>query len=81
MIITNPNKMVIADVLKEKPDLYGPFWIATSLIFCLFAFGNLSGIFGTGSYSYDFIGSAASCVYGYSYKVFTARAYYSIFHT
>ena len=64
LIITNPNKMIIANVLAEKPDLYGPFWIATSLIFCLFAFGNLSGIFGSGGYSYDLIGSAASCVYG-----------------
>ena len=64
MLITNPNKLIIADVIVEKPDLYGPFWIATSLIFCLFAFGNLSGIFGTGIYSYDLIGSAASCVYG-----------------
>lgn len=65
MIITNPNKMIIADLVTEKPDLYGPFWIATSLVFCLFAFGNLSRIFGTGIYSYDLIGSAASCVYGY----------------
>lgn len=64
MIITNPNKLVIADVLMEKPDFYAPFWIATSLIFCLFAFGNLSGIYGKGVYSYDLIGSAASCVYG-----------------
>ena len=64
MVITNPNKLIIADALVEKPDLYGPFWIATSLIFCLFAFGNLSGIFSVGIYSYDLIGSAASCIYG-----------------
>ena len=28
--------------ITEKIELYGPFWIATCLIFCLFAFGNLS---------------------------------------
>lgn len=64
LLVVSPHKASMAGVLAEKPDLYGPFWIATSLVFCLFAFGNLSGIFGAGSYSYDLIGSAASCVYG-----------------
>jgi len=28
--------------LNEKPDLYGPFWIATSLAFMMAAFGNFA---------------------------------------
>jgi len=30
------------DEFDEKPDLYGPFWIATTLAFMMAAFGNLA---------------------------------------
>jgi len=30
------------DEFNEKPDLYGPFWIATTLAFMMAAFGNLA---------------------------------------
>lgn len=42
-ILVDVQKMNIYDSIKQKPELYGPFWIATSLIFCLFICGNLSG--------------------------------------
>jgi len=31
------------EVTKDKPDLYGPFWIFTTLIFLLTAAGNFAG--------------------------------------
>lgn len=61
--------MDISENVKNKPELYGPFWIVTSLIFCLFAFGNLSGSNILSSYKYSFISSAISVVYGYFFIV------------
>jgi len=29
--------------LQPSPDLYGPFWIATTVVFILFVTGNISG--------------------------------------
>jgi hypothetical protein len=61
----HPQKMSIFESIKAKPDLYVPFWVASSLIFCLFAFGNLSGTGIIDHYNYDYIGSAISLLYGY----------------
>jgi hypothetical protein len=30
------------DVLEGNPDLYGPFWIATTVVFILFLGGTIS---------------------------------------
>lgn len=38
----NPFKGSLSAILKDKPDLYGPFWIYTTLIFLLSATGNFS---------------------------------------
>ena len=64
MVLSNPNNLMISGFIDDKQELYGPFWIATSLIFCLFAFGNLTRLYMSQPYSYEFIGSAASCIYG-----------------
>ena len=61
----HPQKMTIFDSIKAKPDLYVPFWVASSLVFCLFAFGNLSGATVFDHYNYDYISSAVSLLYGY----------------
>lgn len=61
--------MDISDNIINKTELYGPFWIVTSLIFCLFAFGNLSGSNVLENYQYSFISSAISVVYGYFFIV------------
>lgn len=45
------------DVLEGNPDLYGPFWIATTVIFILFMGGTVSLYLaerGEGRFSYDF---------------------------
>lgn len=64
-IITNFQDMKITPLIQEKTELYGPFWIATSLIFCLFAFGNLSGAHLNENYEYQFLSKAFLIVYGY----------------
>lgn len=32
-----------ADTLNSQPDLYGPFWIATSVVFSVFVCSSLAG--------------------------------------
>lgn len=45
------------DVLEGNPDLYGPFWIATTVVFILFIAGTISqwnAMAGNGPFLYDF---------------------------
>lgn len=45
------------DVLEGNPDLYGPFWIATTVVFILFLGGTISqylNMVGDGPFLYDF---------------------------
>lgn len=45
------------DVLEGNPDLYGPFWIATTVVFILFLGGTISQYLaqsGEGAFVYDF---------------------------
>lgn len=45
------------DVLEGNPDLYGPFWIATTVVFILFLGGTISNYLaksGDGEFVYDF---------------------------
>ena len=39
------NNKFIDDDINEKPDLYGPFWIITTLAFLMAAMGNLAKFF------------------------------------
>ncbi|CAO3695980.1 unnamed protein product [Rhizopus stolonifer] len=62
-----------ADTLQNQPDLYGPFWVATSVVFSLFVCSSLAGslaayIAGT-SYVYDFtlLSFAVVDVYTYAF--------------
>lgn len=36
------------DNIRNNPDLWGPFWICTSIIFLLSCFGNLSSFISSG---------------------------------
>ncbi|GAA5881187.1 hypothetical protein JCM16303_004835 [Sporobolomyces ruberrimus] len=66
-----PQEDYVNDVLSGVPDLYGPFWIPTTLIFSLFLTSSLissvnaylAGI----EYTYDFtrLGAATTVVYVY----------------
>ena len=45
------------DVLEGNPDLYGPFWIATTVVFILFMSGTISQYLSTTGqepFAYDF---------------------------
>ncbi|KAI2636879.1 Yip1-domain-containing protein [Hypomontagnella submonticulosa] len=59
------------DVLEGNPDLYGPFWIATTVVLILFLGGTISQYLasnGQGPFAYDFklLSGAAGLVYGYT---------------
>ncbi|KAL8381235.1 hypothetical protein RB595_005489 [Gaeumannomyces hyphopodioides] len=61
------------DVLEGNPDLYGPFWIATTVVFILFLGGTISqylAVKGTSPFAYDFtLLSAAGLIYGYTLAI------------
>jgi hypothetical protein len=40
-----PFKKDFIEKIKENPDVYGPFWILTTIIFLLGSTGNLSRYF------------------------------------
>ncbi|PGH16824.1 hypothetical protein AJ79_01468 [Helicocarpus griseus UAMH5409] len=59
------------DVLDGNPDLYGPFWIATTVVVILFLTGTVSQYLsrkGEEHFEYDFrlLSGAAGLVYGYT---------------
>ncbi|KAI9754845.1 MAG: hypothetical protein M1815_005416, partial [Lichina confinis] len=59
------------DVLEGNPDLYGPVWIATTVIMILFLTGTISQYLsrrGQGHFAYDFrlLSGAAGLIYGYT---------------
>lgn len=58
-------------MLDGNPDLYGPFWIATTVVVILFMTGTISAYLaseGKGHYAYDFtlLSGAAGLIYGYT---------------
>ncbi|KAG7288017.1 hypothetical protein NEMBOFW57_007537 [Staphylotrichum longicolle] len=62
------------DVLEGNPDLYGPFWIATTVVLILFLGGTISDYWareGRGAFAYDFtlLSGAAGLIYGYTFVI------------
>ncbi|KAK4236631.1 hypothetical protein C8A03DRAFT_45396 [Achaetomium macrosporum] len=62
------------DVLEGNPDLYGPFWIATTVVLILFLGGTISDYLaraGRGQFAYDFqlLSGAAGLIYGYTFVI------------
>ncbi|RFU35672.1 hypothetical protein B7463_g653, partial [Scytalidium lignicola] len=59
------------DVLEGNPDLYGPFWIATTVVFILFLGGTINQYLestGRDAFTYNFtlLSGAAGLIYGYT---------------
>lgn len=59
------------DIMEGNPDLYGPFWIATTVVVILFLTGTISqylAFTGKTHFAYDFrlLSGAAGLVYGYT---------------
>jgi hypothetical protein len=68
------------DLLDGNPDLYGPFWIATTVVAILFLAGTISwkltGNAGKeadgktwGAYDWGLLSGAAGLIYGYTCRV------------
>lgn len=74
------------DTLNNQPDLYGPFWISTTVIFALYVCSSLAGsvvaYINNEEYVYDFrlLSFALVVVYLYSFLcpviVWAATKYY-----
>lgn len=64
---------VFFDLISQNPDLYGPFWISTTLIFCMAMTGNLASFFAfkptdanpKWTYNFNQLTMAGSVVYSY----------------
>jgi len=62
-----PFNIKFYDISTENPDLYGPFWIYTSIIFILSASGSLSRMSQgskVSSFFQTFVPTAAGLIYG-----------------
>ena len=66
-----PNSTPFLDTLDGTPDLYGPVWIATTVVVILFLTGTISQKLaseGKKHFEYDFklLSGAAALIYGYT---------------
>ena len=66
-----PNTPPFLDIMDGNPDLYGPFWIATTVVMILFLTGTISHKLATEGkkhFEYDFalLSGAAGLIYGYT---------------
>lgn len=66
-----PHTPPFLDTLDGNPDLYGPFWIATTVVVILFLTGTISQKLaseGKSHFEYDFklLSGAAGLIYGYT---------------
>lgn len=66
-----PNSASFLDTLDGAPDLYGPVWIATTVVVILFLTGTISQKLaseGKDHFEYDFrlLSGAAGLIYGYT---------------
>lgn len=53
------------EVVREKPDAYGPWWIATTLIFLMSVTSQLKATFNSNDYNFAVVTFAAMAVYSY----------------
>jgi hypothetical protein len=63
-----PLKPDFFEISRTNPDLWGPFWIYTSLVFIIAAVGNIQGFFSSGSdstfhFDYGYVPLGAVLVY------------------
>ncbi len=52
--------------ISDNPDLYGPFWILTTLVFVVAAVGNFSRLMaGEKEFYFGFVPTAAALIYSF----------------
>ena len=68
-----PFNTKFIEEVAPNPDLYGPFWVATTLVFSMAASGNFANYLSSGGgddvvWAYDFnkVTLAAAVIYGYA---------------
>lgn len=70
-----PREDYVSVILESNPDLYGPFWTLTTVIFSLFVFSSLassiSSYLSSTAWDYDFklLSIAVGIVYAYGMGV------------
>ncbi|KAK5584416.1 hypothetical protein RB653_006027 [Dictyostelium firmibasis] len=69
-----PIKFSFFNLIRENPDLYGPFWVLTSLVFIVAASSNLNEYFNSNdrsNWEVDIkkIVYSAVAIYGYSFVI------------
>jgi len=68
--------------VQDNPDLYGPFWIAATLVFLSSATGNLASYYayrGTGAWTYDIQKVTLSALLFYGYITVVPLVWYICF--
>jgi hypothetical protein len=60
-----PTNNEFYELIEYRPDVFGPFWILTTLIFLVSVSGNLAMWMATSGHRYDFnfVPKAASLIY------------------
>jgi protein YIPF1/2 len=69
-----PSTPPFLDTLDGNPDLYGPFWVATTVVAILFLRGTISAYLAaqnrkTFEYDFTLLSAAAGLIYGYTLLV------------
>eukprot|EP00696_Hemimastix_kukwesjijk_P007069 gnl/Hemi2/18965_TR6276_c0_g1_i1.p2 gnl/Hemi2/18965_TR6276_c0_g1~~gnl/Hemi2/18965_TR6276_c0_g1_i1.p2 ORF type:complete len:251 (-),score=59.84 gnl/Hemi2/18965_TR6276_c0_g1_i1:139-891(-) len=63
----SPIPKQLSGLVSANPDLYGPFWVCTTLVFALAIAGNISKALGKDEhYDFGMLTAAAASIYGYS---------------
>jgi len=63
--------------VDKKPDLYGPFWVCTTIIFTITASSNFSKLFynTSAAYNFTYVPDAIALVYTFGFVLPIAMAY------
>nr|CAG4650447.1 EOG090X0CJ3 [Sida crystallina] len=70
--IPRPSQDVLTSYIRPSPDLYGPFWICVTLVFCIAIMGNIADYLQSGGggkhWRYDFrkVSISASTIFSYA---------------
>jgi len=70
--IPRPAKDTLTNFIRPSPDLYGPFWVCVTLIFCIAIMGNIADYLHSGGegqhWRYDFrkVSISATSIFSYA---------------
>nr|CAG4642004.1 EOG090X0CJ3 [Eurycercus lamellatus] len=73
--LPRPSRDTLTNFIRPTPDLYGPFWVCVTLVFCIAIMGNVADYMQSGGegqhWRYDFrkVSISASTVFSYALLV------------